>query len=363
MVNLDQSKDFLGAGIAFPLSVNADGLIAMNALEDHVRQSILLILQTAKGERVMRPDFGARLRDLTFEPLNQATITLAQHYVQEALTRFEPRIEVLNVEVRFSQRQQDRSAYPPAISRAVHRHHLQPRLSVLYRERRPVRAVPPPVLDQRDDDQILQQLRKLAARLVPEWKGDRDLKPDAGTMLHRIFTRLMEITLERLNKAPSKNLYAFLNAAGVSLLPPVPARVPLTFSLTSGSAPVLVPQGTRAGTTPKAEQQPVDFETTADLTVVPATLIAVRTMDPGWDRSSDHTALINGSGSIGFSPFVGTTRLSHGLFLGHQQLLNFSEATVEVSFPGVPGEIPDHFEKNSLAMRVEGESEELGWQD
>ena len=64
----NQSKEFLGAGIAFPLNVNEDGLIAMNALEDHVRQSILLILQTAKGERVMRPDFGARLSDLAFEP-------------------------------------------------------------------------------------------------------------------------------------------------------------------------------------------------------------------------------------------------------------------------------------------------------
>ena len=103
----NQSKDFLGAGIAFPLRVGEDGLIAMNTLEDHVRQSILLIVQTAKVERVMRPDFGASLNDLAFEPRNQATITLAQHYVKEALIRFEPRIEVLNVEVTVSPQQQD----------------------------------------------------------------------------------------------------------------------------------------------------------------------------------------------------------------------------------------------------------------
>jgi uncharacterized protein len=102
-----QSKEFLGAGIAFPLHVNEDGLIAMNALEDHVRQSILLILQTAKGERVMRPDFGARLSDLAFEPLSQATITLTEHYVREALIRFEPRIEVLKVEITVRAPQQD----------------------------------------------------------------------------------------------------------------------------------------------------------------------------------------------------------------------------------------------------------------
>ena len=103
----DQSSEFLGAGIAFPLHVNEDGLIAMNALEHHVRQSILLILQTAKGERVMRPDFGARLSDLTFEPVTQATITLAEHYVKEALTRFEPRIVVLNVGITVNSQEPD----------------------------------------------------------------------------------------------------------------------------------------------------------------------------------------------------------------------------------------------------------------
>ena len=103
----DHSSEFLGAGIAFPLHVNENGLIAMNALEDHVRQSILLILQTAKGERVMRPDFGARLSDLTFEPVTQATITLAQHYVKEALTRFEPRIVVLKVGITVNPQQPD----------------------------------------------------------------------------------------------------------------------------------------------------------------------------------------------------------------------------------------------------------------
>ena len=103
----DQRSEFLGAGIAFPLHVNEDGLIAMNALEHHVRQSIRLILQTAKGERVMRPDFGARLSDLTFEPVTQATITLAEHYVKEALTRFEPRIVVLKVEITVNPQQAD----------------------------------------------------------------------------------------------------------------------------------------------------------------------------------------------------------------------------------------------------------------
>ena len=91
------SKEFLGAGIAFPLALDAQKHIAMNSLEDHVRQSILLIMRTAKGERVMRPDFGADLDKLAFEPLGPATIARVQHQVREALVRFEPRIDVLNV--------------------------------------------------------------------------------------------------------------------------------------------------------------------------------------------------------------------------------------------------------------------------
>src|SRR4029453_9180748 len=151
-------------------------------------------------------------------------------------------------------------------------------------------------------------------------------------MLPRIFTRLLEITLQRLNEAPSKNFDAFLNAVGVSLLPPVPARVPLTFSLTPRSGPTLVPQGTRAGTPPQGDQQGVDFETAADLTVAPSILVSARTVDPGWDRWADHSALIDGSSESGFAPLLGARRLAHALFIGDERLLDFNRAEVRLSF-------------------------------
>lgn len=92
-------REFLGAGLAFPMRVDSQGRIAMNSLDDHVRQSILLILQTAKGERLMRSDFGSGLHRLVFSPLHAATATLVQHQVKDALTRFEPRIDVLDLTV------------------------------------------------------------------------------------------------------------------------------------------------------------------------------------------------------------------------------------------------------------------------
>lgn len=101
-----EGKQFLGAGVAFPIALDQQGRIVMNSLEEHVRQSILLILKTAKGERVMRPDFGGGLDKLVFEPLNPATATLTQHEVEDALIRFEPRIHVLNVAVTVDPRRE-----------------------------------------------------------------------------------------------------------------------------------------------------------------------------------------------------------------------------------------------------------------
>jgi phage baseplate assembly protein W len=91
-----EGDEFLGRGIAFPLLLR-DGQVGGNAYEAQVRQSILLILKTGRGERVMRPDFGAGMEALAFEPMNAVTVALLQHRVTEALVRFEPRIEVLGV--------------------------------------------------------------------------------------------------------------------------------------------------------------------------------------------------------------------------------------------------------------------------
>lgn len=91
-----EEADFLGKGWAFPVGVKKKK-IAMSAGEEGIRESILIILGTAKGERVMRPDFGCGINELVFAPNNTATTTLVSFHVKEALMKWEPRIEVLNV--------------------------------------------------------------------------------------------------------------------------------------------------------------------------------------------------------------------------------------------------------------------------
>lgn len=91
--------DFYGRGMTHPLAVGPKGGIRESADADKIEQSIRIILGTQHGERIMRPTFGANLRSLAFAPNNAATANLARHLVQAGLTEWEPRIDVLGVEV------------------------------------------------------------------------------------------------------------------------------------------------------------------------------------------------------------------------------------------------------------------------
>jgi phage baseplate assembly protein W len=71
----------------------------MSQYEKDIEEAILVILTTAKGERVMRPDFGCGIHDFVFTVINTATVTLIENSVQEALTLWEPRIELIGVTV------------------------------------------------------------------------------------------------------------------------------------------------------------------------------------------------------------------------------------------------------------------------
>jgi len=89
--------DFLGSGWSFPIRIDKQGEIALVSREEDIRQAILVILGTSPGERVMRPDFGAGLKALVFEPINTATKALVKHRVEEALLLWEPRIDSVEV--------------------------------------------------------------------------------------------------------------------------------------------------------------------------------------------------------------------------------------------------------------------------
>jgi len=97
---MQERKEFLGRGWAFPVALDPEsGSVATAEFEDDVRQAIRIILGTAPGERVMRPDFGCGIYDLAFEVIDSAVLVRITNVVTDALTRYEPRIELINVSV------------------------------------------------------------------------------------------------------------------------------------------------------------------------------------------------------------------------------------------------------------------------
>jgi uncharacterized protein len=90
--------DFLGVGWRNPVQPDENGQIQMTKYENTVRQSILTILSTAKGERVMRPNFGCSIHDRVFAPNTPGTVGQIVSDVRDALVEWEPRIDVLDVD-------------------------------------------------------------------------------------------------------------------------------------------------------------------------------------------------------------------------------------------------------------------------
>ena len=90
---------YLGRGVRFPMAIDHTGAIALTSGVDSIETAMRMILSTAPGERPMRPDFGCAIWDLLFEPINTNTVGLMAEATIEALSRWEPRIEVDDVDV------------------------------------------------------------------------------------------------------------------------------------------------------------------------------------------------------------------------------------------------------------------------
>lgn len=92
-----QNREFLGVGWRFPLQVTPNGRIAQARYEQRIEEAIVIILSTAPGERPMLPEFGCGIHNTLFAPNDSRTIALVVHQVRQALTRYEARIDVLDV--------------------------------------------------------------------------------------------------------------------------------------------------------------------------------------------------------------------------------------------------------------------------
>jgi predicted phage baseplate assembly protein len=136
--------------------------------------------------------------------------------------------------------------------------------------------LPAPDLDDRRFQDLVDEAKRFVQRRIPEW-SDHNVS-DPGITLIETFAQMTETLLFRLNQLPDRLYVTFLNMIGLRMLPPTPARAPVTFWLTSPArARMTIAAGTRVGTPRTATAEAVVFTTREDLTVVPCTLDRVRT--------------------------------------------------------------------------------------
>lgn len=91
--------DFLGKGWKFPFNINHLGKVDISNYEADIKEAIFIILGTVPGERIMQPNFGCGIHEYVFTTMDALSLRLIENAVMEALTRWEPRIDLIEVKV------------------------------------------------------------------------------------------------------------------------------------------------------------------------------------------------------------------------------------------------------------------------
>lgn len=131
-----------------------------------------------------------------------------------------------------------------------------------------------PVLDDRTFQQLVDEAKKRIPHYTKDWT-DHNVS-DPGVTLIELFAWLTETTLYRLNRVPDRHYIKFMEMLGLTLKPPVPAKVPVTFWLSSAAEKeIVIPGGTEVASTQTETQQSIVFTTDDDFTIHPPELEAV----------------------------------------------------------------------------------------
>ena len=96
--DLDVADLFNDGRASAGIGLSPKGSVPLVSGAQAIRQSILLLLSTTPGERVMRPQYGCHIHRLIFSPNDDTTAGLAIHYIKRALKRWEPRIDILKID-------------------------------------------------------------------------------------------------------------------------------------------------------------------------------------------------------------------------------------------------------------------------
>ena len=257
----EAGSPFVGAGLASRCAPAAPGRIALVTGHDELQESMRLVLGTARGERPRRPEFGCGVHDLVFDAVDAALIRRVEDEVRAALLRWEPRVDVLAVEVGPDPGRPAVLLIDVAVRRARHQRRPQPRRPLLRAARR-AGVIPRPAARRPAVPGPRRRRQARRQRRCPEWT-DHNVS-DPGVTLIELFADMTDQLLYRLNRVPDKHHLAFLDLLGVRLFPPDRGRrTGDLLAVRAAPGPrTSCPAGTQVATSRDAGGEPVGFTTT-----------------------------------------------------------------------------------------------------
>jgi uncharacterized protein len=97
---MDEQNSILGRGWSFPVAFKKGGnTVKLSEEEKDIKESLIILLTTALGERVMRPDYGANMEDMLFESINVTTASIIINRLKRAILFHEPRVNANNIDM------------------------------------------------------------------------------------------------------------------------------------------------------------------------------------------------------------------------------------------------------------------------
>ncbi|MEO7729584.1 MAG: hypothetical protein ABIY55_01325, partial [Kofleriaceae bacterium] len=195
--------------------------------------------------------------------------------------------------------------------------------------------IPPPKLDDRTFNDIVEEAISMIPRYAPEWTNHNPSDP--GITLIELAAWMTDLLIYRLNQVPDKNYVAFLNLLGIKLRAPRAARALVRFGLVEGSIKQRVPRGTQISTPQATEEHTVTFETARDAIVClsrPDRCFSY--FDDSYSENSRFLDPAPGTSDPPFEVFAGAQRIERYIYLSDPRFANTGEASLLRIYLGTP---------------------------
>jgi hypothetical protein len=192
--------------------------------------------------------------------------------------------------------------------------------------------IPPPKLDDRTFNDIVEEAIRMIPRYAPEWTNHNPSDP--GITLIELAAWMTDLLIYRLNQVPDKNYVAFLNLLGIKLRPPRSARALLQFGLVEQASKQRIGRGTQVSTPQASEIETVTFETARDVVVCNAR--PDRCFCYFDETYAENSRYLDQVVDGGFEVFGGAQRVERFIYLSDPRFANAGESSVLRIFLGCP---------------------------